>query len=113
MIPRLSFSVFADITQGIEETAHKRGYETLICNTNDNINTEKDCLNRLRNGFIDGLIIAGTGGNNRIIRDLVSSDIPVTQIVRKQDLRISSITVNYENCGYEAVKYLAGKEQRI
>ncbi|ESL03564.1 transcriptional regulator, LacI family [Catonella morbi ATCC 51271] len=109
VIPRLSFSVFADITQGIEETAHKRGYETLICNTNDNINTEKDCLNRLRNGFIDGLIIAGTGGNNRIIRDLVSSDIPVTQIVRKQDLRISSITVNYENCGYEAVKYLAGK----
>ena len=41
VIPRLSFSIFADITQGIEETAHKRGYETLICNTDDNKNTEK------------------------------------------------------------------------
>ena len=109
VIPRLIMTVFAEITQGIEEEARKHGYATLICHTEDNPKVEKECLNRLRNGFIDGLIIAGTGRNTRLVRDIHSSGLACTQIVRKQDPLISSIVVDYKACGYEAVKYLASK----
>lgn len=109
VIPRLHITVFAEITQGIEEEARKLGYATLICNTEDDAKIERDCLNRLRNGFVDGIIVAGTGRNGRLLRDIHSSGLAVTQIVRQQDKTISSVTVNYEECGYEAAKYLASK----
>ena len=38
-----------------------------------------------RNGFVDGIIIAGTGKNGRLLRDIQASGIAVTQIVRQQD----------------------------
>ncbi len=109
IIPRLHFSVFAEITQGIEEDARKKGYATLICNTEDDAKVEKKCLNRMRNGFVDGIIIAGTGRNNRLIRDILADGLAVTQIVRQQDKNISSVIVDYEKCGYDAVNYLYSK----
>ncbi len=109
VVPRLSLTVFADITQGIEEEARKFGYATLICHTEDDPKIEKECLNRLRNGFIDGLIIAGTGKNTRLIRDIHSSGLACTQIIREQDYMINSVIVNYKKNGYDAVKYLVSK----
>lgn len=109
VVPRLHFTVFAEITQGIEEAAREKGYATLICNTEDDAKIEKECLNRLRNGFVDGLILAGTGRNGRLIRDIHASGLAVTQVVRKQDETLSSVIVDYKRCGYETVKYLAEK----
>ena len=109
VVPRLSLTVFAEITQGIEEEARRHGYATLICHTEDSPAIEKECLNRLRNGFIDGLIIAGTGRNTRLIRNIHSEGLACTQIIRQQDHLLSSVVVDYKACGYEAVKYLASK----
>lgn len=109
VVPRLHLTVFAEIAQGIEEEARKHGYATMICNTEDDAGIEKECLNRLRNGFVDGIIIAGTGRNNRLLRDILTDGLAVTQIVREQDHGISSVIVDYQRCGYDAVKYLWGK----
>lgn len=109
VIPRLRMSVFAEIAEGIEEKARNLGYATLICNTEDDPKIEREGLNRLRNGFVDGIIIAGTGRNNRLLRDIHASGLAVTQIVRQQDDIISSVIADYESCGYEATKYLASK----
>ncbi len=109
LVPKLHLTIFAEIAQGIEEEARKHGYAILICNTEDDPKIERECLNRLRNGFVDGIIIAGTGKNGRLLRDIQASGIAVTQIVRQQDKKISSVVSDYNNCGYEAVKYLYSK----
>lgn len=109
IVPRLYMAIFAEITQSIEQESRNRGYVTLICVTEDDAKVEKECLNRLRNGFVDGLIIAGTGKNGRILRDIRSDGIAVAQIVRRQERDISSVVADYEACGYEATKFLAAK----
>lgn len=109
VVPRLHLAIFSEILQGIEEEARQLGYATLLCNTEDDRRTEKECLDRLRGGFIDGLIIAGTGYNNRLIRDIQASGIAVVQMVRQQDKRISSIVADYEACGNDAVHFLYEK----
>lgn len=109
VVPRLYLTVFAEILQGIEEAARYLGYSTLICNTEDDPATERECLNRLRNGFVDGIIIAGTGKCGRLLRDIRTSGLPVIQIIRKQEKSISSVIADYEASGYLAVKYLAQK----
>lgn len=109
VVPRLSLTAFSDVAQAIEEEATKKGYAVLICHTEDNAKIEKECLNRLRNGFVDGIIIAGTGQNNRLIRDIHSSGIACTQIIRYQDSMLNSVGLDYRSCGYESVYYLNAK----
>lgn len=53
-------TVFAELIQGIDEEARYHGYSILVCTTEDDPDVERECLNRLRNGFVDGIIIAGT-----------------------------------------------------
>lgn len=108
VIPRLHLAVFSELLQGIQESARKMNYEILICVSDDDPKKEADCLNRLRNGFVDGIIIASTGRNGRLLRDIKATGIAVLQLLRKQDPRISSVVADYENTGYEAVKYLYG-----
>lgn len=109
VIPRLHLTIFAEIAQGIEKYARNKGFATLICNTEDNVKIERDNLNRLRNGFVDGIIIASTGGNSRLIKDIKASGLSVIQIIRNQEKEISSVVVDYETCGYEATKYMYNK----
>lgn len=109
VVPRLHLTIFSELLQGIEEKARQLGYSTLICNTEDRPQTEKECLDRLRNGFVDGIIIAGTGYNNRLLRDIQASGIAVMQLIRRQEKRISSIVADYEACGSDAVHFLYQK----
>lgn len=109
VVPRLHMTMFAEITEGIEEKARMMGYATLICNTEDDPKIEREALNRLRNGFVDGIIIAGTGRNGRLLRDIHASGLAVTQVARQQDNTISSVIADYDSCGYEAARYLFSK----
>ncbi len=106
VVPRLHLSVFSTIAQAIEVTARDQGYATLLCSTAGDPKVEKEGLNRLRNGLVDGIILAGTGRNKKLARDIQVSGVPITQIVRIQDDSLSSVTVDYEKCGAEAVHYL-------
>lgn len=106
VVPALHMTVFAGMIQNIDREARKHGYAILLCSSYDTPSIEKDCLNRLRNGLIDGLIIAATGRNSRLIQDLQVSGIAVVQIIREQIPQISSIVADYEAAGYGAVHYL-------
>ena len=109
VVPRLHLAIFSEILQGIEQQARDLGYATLICTTGDDPKVEKECLNRLRGGFVDGIIIAATGRNGRLLRDIQASGIAVTQLVRRQELELSSVVADYEACGRDAVRFLASR----
>ncbi|WP_411678300.1 LacI family DNA-binding transcriptional regulator [Caproicibacter sp.] len=109
VVPTISLSVFAELTQGIEIEARKLGYETVICNTMDDPIAEKECLDRLRNGFEDGLIIASTGENNHLLRDIRGSGISIVQVVRDQNKHMSSVVTDYHESAYKGIKYLVSK----
>ena len=106
IVPTLHMSVFSGIIEGLDREARKSGYAILLCHSYNDPAIEKECLNRLRNGFIDALVIAATGRNSRLVQDINVSGIPVIQIVREQVPSLSSIVADYEATGYNAVRYL-------
>lgn len=109
VVPRLHLDIFSEILQNMEATIRSLGFETIVCVTNDDPTIERTCLDRLRNGFVDGIIITGTGKNNRLLRDIISSGIPVVQLIRRQERSISSVVADYESGSYEAVRHLYHK----
>ncbi len=109
VVPRLHMTIFSEILQGVERKARQLGYATLICTTEDDPKLEKDCLNRLRNGFVDGIIVTGTGRNGRLLKDIQASGVAVVQLVRRQEAQISSIVADYRVCGEDAARYLKSR----
>lgn len=110
VMPNTNFSVFSDVVQGIEEKARQCGYSVLICNTANNPEVEKEHLERLRNGLVDGIIVTSTGKNNRLLQDINSSNIAVLQAIRLQDSSIDSVVADFFDCGYQSTKYLVKKD---
>lgn len=109
VVPNVRLSIFGDIAQTIDTEARKAGYSILFCHTNDDPQVEYGYLDRLRSGFIDGLIIASTGRNMSTIRDIHNQGIAVVQIIRRQSDSLSSIVSDYEGGSYDAVHYLYNK----
>lgn len=109
VLPRLHLTIFSEILQGIEEEAQKHGYMTTVCVTEDDHKVEKDRLNRLRDSGVDGIIIAATGRNGRLLKDIRATGVPVVQLVRRQEPELSSVIADYEACGRDAVNYLYKK----
>lgn len=58
LVPRISNTVFAELLQGIEEEAVKHQFNVLLCNTDYSANKEHYFLNMLKNGQVDGVIMA-------------------------------------------------------
>lgn len=109
IFPRLHITIFSELLQGISAEAERLGYSTLISTTEDDPQKEKVCLERMQNSLVDGIIIASTGRNNRLLRSIRASGIAVTQVVRAQEPMISSVVADYVACGSEAVKFLYSK----
>lgn len=108
IVPSFFLSVFAGIVTGINQEAQRLNYAVILCTSGYDPSMEKECLNRLRSGFIDGLIIGPTGRNSHLIQDIQASGTPVVQVIRDQIPRMNSIVADYETTAYEAVRYLYG-----
>jgi len=106
VVPTISLSVFSEATLGIERKALEMGYETVISHTDNDPDIEAKSLQRLRSSYVDGIIIAPTGQNSRLIRSLHSDGIAIVQLIRKQDESLSSVVADYYRCGYMGACYL-------
>lgn len=109
LVPTISISVFGELVLSMEMKARELGYSIIICNTKDDPKTEEECLIKLRNGLVDGIIIASTGQNIRLLRDLQAGGLSIIQLIRKQDKYFSSIIADYYESAYDGVKCLYQK----
>ncbi|MFD1485064.1 LacI family DNA-binding transcriptional regulator [Lacticaseibacillus baoqingensis] len=106
VVPSINISIFGEIVQGMEEQARNLGYSILISNTMDDPQIERECLARMRTGLVDGIVIASTGENMRLLADIASENIAIIQIVRNQSPQFDCVAADYYECGYEATQYL-------
>lgn len=106
IVPSIGLNIFGEITKNIETECRKLGYNIIIANTQDDAKVESECIKHLRNGFVSGIVIASCGKNQKLIREINKSGIPIIQMIRKYDDSINSIAANYESIGYKSAKYL-------
>lgn len=58
VIPDILNPFFAEVLYGIQKQANKKGYDTLVCISNESTQTEISALELLKQGRIDGFIIS-------------------------------------------------------
>jgi len=76
---------YSSIAKNVELVAKDAGYHVVLCNSNDDPATEKECLQLLEGMRVDGIIITPTGRNASYLRRLGEQGTTIVQIDRHVD----------------------------
>jgi len=106
MVPSIQNLMFPIITRGVEDTARKHGYTVVLCNTDENIEVEKEYIKKLQNRWIDGFIVCSMLPNSNHIRNLKEEGFPVVLTSRYYGDSIDAVIIDNYKAAYDAVSYL-------
>jgi DNA-binding LacI/PurR family transcriptional regulator len=98
---------YSEIAKAVEDTANKFGYNTILCNGDENPEKELNYLKVLKSNRIDGIIITPTGKNASYINHLINSGTQVVlldRLIKKVDC--DAVLVDNVDGAYKAVKHL-------
>src|SRR6266700_7778675 len=84
IIPEIENNFFSQVMNGVESVAQEKGYHVLIYLTHEDYNKEKNFLQLLRNGRVDGLMISfsNTTSNFSHLEACSKAGIPIVMFDR-------------------------------
>lgn len=118
IIPNILNRFFAKVLVGIEKEANNLGYNIITCITNETLNKEKESLNLLSNGSVDGFIMAASeetqmSKNFDHISLLQSSDLPVVMFDRViDDIKCDKVVIDDSKAMQKATDHLIAKGRK-
>jgi DNA-binding LacI/PurR family transcriptional regulator len=109
VIPDIVNPFFPMLARGVEDAAHRLGYTVLLCNTDNDNNTEKQYIQMLQRQSVEGMIVVSV--NWEFVKNSLSqTQLPIVVCDRfRKDIEIDSVTVDNYRAGFEATEYLISK----
>ncbi|WP_153064108.1 LacI family DNA-binding transcriptional regulator [Vallitalea guaymasensis] len=97
---------FPKMVSGVESIAYKNGYMVLLCNTDENIEREKNYVSILREKRVDGIIITVSNGKDKeYISNLTAGNIPFVFLDEIAE-DVNCVCVDNESGAYKATTHL-------
>ena len=107
IVANIASPFFASLIESIEESAAKRGYNIILCNSDNQLKKQHEYLNLMIEKRIDGLIIVPVQMADTMLEDLVAQGLPVVQVDRYvEGLACDVVTSNNQDASYQAVDFL-------
>lgn len=112
VLPNILNPFFAKVFSGIEIYANQKGYNLITCTSNESLKKEKDILEFLDNGAIDGFIMAlaeetQKNANTEHIKNILKGGTPIVLFDRiADDIRCDKVIVNDFESAYHATEFL-------
>ncbi|HEX9654941.1 MAG TPA: LacI family DNA-binding transcriptional regulator, partial [bacterium] len=107
LVPDISNPFFAYITRSVQRVAHKLGYSLIVCDTDDNLESEEEHLSLLTSKGVDGLIIMPIGQKCGHIKSAIDKGLPVVLMDRSfDDLKTNWVVVDNYTGAFKAVEHL-------
>ncbi len=96
---------YMEIAKGVEDVAHSKGYNILLCNTEGSLEKEKEYIEIMSNRMVDGIILSNTRIDSKEIYNITQKKIPVVSI-GKTVKDLFNVYIDDEEGAYEATKHL-------
>jgi len=109
VVPRINQNFFSNIIAGLEEVTYKKGYNLIICQSNELHAREVDCVNALINQHVSCVIIsiAAETGDYGHLQAVLDRNIQLIQFDRVvEELDTFKVINDNEKASYEAVMHL-------
>jgi len=90
IIPNILNSFFAKVFSGIEKVADQRGYNVIMCISNESLEKEAHTLDMLSNGTIDGFILSISEEAQKLheynhFKEIINEGVPIVMFDRIAD----------------------------
>jgi LacI family transcriptional regulator len=107
IVPDCTNPFFAEIARAIDRVCFSRGYNIILCNTDNNSRQQSYYTDMLVSKHVDGVIFISSDETDRDVRKCLDFSIPVVIADREADYEsVDNIIVDNECGGYEAASYL-------
>ena len=109
VVPEIAIHFFSSVISGIQDKASEYGYNTMICQSNENYQTEQANLKTLVASRVDGLLICLTREtvNFDFLHQLYEQEIPMVLFDRVcEELPVSQVIVDDHDGAFQAVAHL-------
>lgn len=107
LVPDISSQFYPEIVRGAEDVANIYDYNVILCNSDFDVEKEKEYLRVLREKMVDGVIYMSSSLNSEIL-DLINELNIKTILVETKDKEgtLPSVTIDNIAATYEGTKYL-------
>ena len=113
IIPDISNPFFPQVARAVEDKAQKLGYSVIFFNTDNHLEREKKAVELFKSKQVDGLIVSLSLGNEKILKELKSTNYPVVQIDRSVlSDSYPLVSIDNKNSAYQMVEYMLKKGHR-
>lgn len=109
IVPEITSHFFASCISGIQDLANTRGYNVIICQSNESLALEKANIQTLVSSQVDGLLISLSRETNTFdhLHDLYQREINFVLFDRvEEEIPVSKVTFNDAGGAYQVVKHL-------
>ncbi|SDL40979.1 LacI family DNA-binding transcriptional regulator [Pedobacter antarcticus] len=109
IVPRINQNFFADIIAGLEEVTYQKGYNLVICQSNESYLREIKCVNTLINQHVSciAISICADFEDDSHLRNIKEHGIPLIQFDRVTDtLDTFKVLNDNEQASMEAVSHM-------
>ncbi|MGD1823588.1 MAG: LacI family DNA-binding transcriptional regulator [Pleomorphochaeta sp.] len=110
IVPDCTNPFFAEISRAIDRYCFSKGYNIILCNTDNNLEQQASYTNMLISKHIDGVIFISSDNSDDEVEKFQKHSIPIVIADRIGKYNnVDSIVVDNEKGGYEATKYLINR----
>ncbi|GAB1308463.1 LacI family DNA-binding transcriptional regulator [Urechidicola sp. KH5] len=112
VVPDIVHHFFTTVIQGIEEVTNRRGYNVLICLSNESFDKEVMNIDMFTNGTVDGLIISMSKETQRKddykhFNNLMEDDFPFVMFDRiNEDFKCDKVVIDDVGGAMNATNHL-------
>jgi LacI family transcriptional regulator len=112
IIPEIENNFFSQVMNGVEDVAQKKEYHVLIYLTHEDYNREKDILQVLRNGRVDGVMISisNTTTSFEHLQEFYDSGLPFVFFDRVvESIDAPCVSTDNAAAAFKATEHLVDK----
>lgn len=109
VVPRINQNFFSNVIAGIEEATYEKGYNLIICQSNESQEKEIKCVSTLINQQVDCIVISisADSHDHKHLKNVIEHGIQLIQFDRViEELETLKVINDNEQASLEAVSHL-------
>jgi LacI family repressor for deo operon, udp, cdd, tsx, nupC, and nupG len=109
VVPRININFFSNVISGLEDATYAKGYNLIICQSNESHSKEINCVNTLMNQHVDCIVISVSMESNDYshLKNVMEQGIQLIQFDRvAADLETLKVINDNEQASMEGVSHL-------
>lgn len=107
LVPDISSQFYPEIVRGAEDVANIYDYNVILCNSDFDVEKEKEYLRVLKEKMVDGVIYMSSSLSEEMLDLINELDLKTILVETKdKDGALPSVTIDNVSASYDGTKYL-------